>query len=176
MIDLEDRLLAKNERKEPETLEHATSEASRSRWYDAVKNYLIDTSASLLFYTPAFAFVEYFIAGMNEKEVFQSRTIGTFVGIATARLYGKFREWWSCALHMDPGSSQLKKILTEASGLTIFTLPCYIATLTIAGASFDETVIALPSGLALSVLSSRPYGYFLDQWRKLFGEKPTLDA
>ncbi|MBI4738050.1 L-alanine exporter AlaE [Candidatus Woesearchaeota archaeon] len=174
MSDLEDRLSPKDERKETETPDSAASESSRSLWYSAMKDYLVDTSSSLIFYAPVFTFVEYVIAGMESNEVLKSRTIGTIVGIVTARPYGKFREWWSHARRTDSGSSQLKKLLTETSGLTLFTLPCYVATLTIAGASFDETVVALPSGLALSALSSRPYGYFLDRWRKLWGGKPTL--
>ena len=48
---------------------------SYGKAYLAIKNYLVDTTAAWLFYTPVMASVEYFVAGMEPKEVAKSRLL-----------------------------------------------------------------------------------------------------
>lgn len=144
------------------------------KYQEGIKNYFIDITASITFYTPIMAPMEYFIADMSGEEVLKSRSSAIGIAFLAARPNGIFREWWARKWNATPESSRIKKILVDTSSLMVFQIPTYITILTISGASLSEIVVALPTGLAIGVTAGRPYGYFLDKWRKLWGGKPTL--
>lgn len=51
----------------------------------------------------------------------------------------------------------------------------YTAMLYIAGASLDEALIAMPFVLGLSTTTGRPFGKFLDWYRKKIGTTPVYE-
>jgi len=139
-----------------------------------IKQYAIDTSASIAFYTPLLASSEYFIAGMSTDKVFQSRLYAAGIHALTTRIYGKIREQWANTWHADPSSTWQKKLFVDSSISVLFQIPVYSTILYASGASSEEIITALPSGLLIGLTFGRGFGYFLDTWRGWLGGKPTL--
>ncbi|HLC81103.1 MAG TPA: L-alanine exporter AlaE [Candidatus Nanoarchaeia archaeon] len=138
------------------------------------KNYLVDTTAGLSFYTPIVAANEYFIAGMSSQEVLKTRTFGICVNLVLLRPAAKFRQWWADQWKANAESSAIKKFLIDTSSTIIISAPVYSAILYSSGASLKEAAIALPTGIATGILLARPYGFYLDHWRRHWGTKPTF--
>ncbi len=161
-----------NKKEEKETLEDKiqTNEVKTS----AIKNYIIDTSAALSFWTPIMTSIEYFGAGMDSEEVLKSRLAATTVHMTIARPYGKLRQWVADKMGANTESSQSKKFAIDTLAMISTQAPLYAGILYFSGASLQEVVVALPTGLAVGAVSGRPYGYCLDKWRKLWGTKTTF--
>ncbi len=138
------------------------------------KNYAVDTTAALSFWTPIMASIEYFGAGMDSEEVFKSRLAAAAVHMTIARPYGKLRQWIADKLGANAQSSQTKKFAIDTLAMISTQAPLYATILYCSGASFKEAAVALPTGLAVGAVSGRPYGYVLDRWRKAWGTKPTF--
>lgn len=179
MKNLEDSInghynLSTNE-SNPEPLEDKTLNAQhRSSWITSAKNYCIDTTAGWMFYTPLMAASEYLIAGMEGEKVLRSRIYAAGVHALVMRPFGKFREWWAKKWKTDETSSWKRKLFVDTSANVMFQVPVYSAILYHSGATIKEIAYALPVGLLIGTLSGRPYGYFLDKCRKVFGAKATL--
>ena len=139
-----------------------------------IRPYLVDTSAALSFYTPLMASSEAFIAGMSPEQVLKSRLYAAVYHSIFMRPYGKFREFWARTLKANPDSSRLKKFLVDTSAMILIQTPVYSGILLLTGTDPKKILVALPAGLAIGASSGRPYGYFLDRWRKLWGTKPVL--
>lgn len=140
------------------------------------KQYLVDTSAALIYSNTIYGAGEYFIAGMKQNELLKTRIGMSILGLFVYRPFGKFREYWAKLLSADAQSSRTKKFLTDVSASIIFFAPIYSSVMYMSGASLKEIGAALPSGMLTATITSRPYGWFLDKWRKIFGTKPTLDS
>lgn len=145
----------------------------KSTYYHCT-NYLVDVSAAWIFYAPTFATTEYFIAGMSGDKVAKSRLMAAGVQAIIMRPYALFREWWAKYWNAGPKSSQLKKFLVDSTATSIFQIPLYSSMLYLNNCSFEEGIKALSVGIAMGAASGRPYGFWLDKWRKLCGKKPTL--
>ena len=141
---------------------------------NSITNYIVDTTAAWTFYTPTFATMEYLIAGMESEEILKSRLMAAGVQALVMRPYGKFREYWAKKWNANAESSRLKKFLVDTSALSIFQAPLYSAILYFSDVSLEEGLRALPVGILIGAASGRPYGYWLDKWRKIWGKKPTL--
>lgn len=149
--------------------------SQNSNWRAMAKNYLLDSSASAAVYCPLFALVEY-CSGMDSEEILKSRATGLVFSFTLSRPYSWLRNWWADVCHADTSSSNLKKLVVDATASALFQLPFSTGTyLLIAGASLQETAVALPGVLMIAAISGRPYGYVLDKWRKLWGATSTLD-
>lgn len=138
-----------------------------------LRNYAVDTTATLSFWTPIMASIEYFGAGMDSDEVFKSRLATAAVHMTIARPYGKLRQWIADKLGANAQSSQTKKFAIDTLAIST-QAPLYATILYCSGASLQEAAVALPTGLAVGAVSGRPYGYVLDKWRTLWGTKPTF--
>src|SRR3989344_4318357 len=103
-----------------QTSENLEQRCARS--YNAVKDYLVDTAAAWLFYTPLMTASEY-VAGMESKEVAKSRLMAMVVNAVVMRPYGKLRQTWADYWHADAGSSTLKKLAVDASYSILFQIP-----------------------------------------------------
>ncbi len=147
----------------------------KKRFFDEVKNYVVDTTAGISFYTPIMAVSEYFIGGMDSYEVLKSRLFAGACYCVIMRPLGKFRRWYANLWNADPESSQLKKFLVDASATVITQIPLYSTILYSSGASLDEITKALPAGIAIGAATGRPFCYFWDKYRKFWGTKPVLD-
>lgn len=140
------------------------------------KGYMADTSAVFLFYNPILAANEYFLGGLEPKEVLTTRISMSIAGLFTSRLYGKFREYWAKKCKTNPDSSRLRKFVTDTTGIVVFYTPIYSAGMLLSGASAEEIAVALPAGTVIGALTGRPYGWCLDKWRKIWKVKPVLDT
>lgn len=148
---------------------------NKKLWISVAKNYIVDTTAGISFYTPIMAASEYFIGGMSSDEVLKSRLSAAVYHSVMRRPLGKFRQWYADMWHADAKSSFMKKFLIDTSVTVILQIPVYSAILYSSGASMEEITKALPAGIAIGASTGRPFGYFLDKWRKVWGTKPTLD-
>ena len=140
------------------------------------KEYMVDTSASLLYANTIFGAGEYFIAGMEPDKLLKTRIGMSLIGCVIYRPFSKFREYWAKLWKTDAESSKTKKFLTDVSGNITFFAPIYTGIMYLSGASWEEMGAALPAGMLTAIITARPYGWFLDKWRKMFGTKPTLDS
>lgn len=128
------------------------------------KKYWIDVTASWTFYTPVMAEAEYFIAGLEPRQIFYSRTFAAAIGAITMRPYGMFRDWWKKKWQITKESSPFKKFVVDTSAMLIFQIPTYSTILYSAGASPKEIAVALPPAALIGIFSGRPYGTFRDAW------------
>ena len=142
---------------------------------DCIRDYSIDTSARIVCYIPPLAAWEKFVAGMDNKEVLNSRGLAILVNMLIARPYGKFREYWTKICKTDENSSFIRKFVTDTSGSVAFGLPTYFGVLYYSGASLEEILTALPFGVVLTATTGRIYGRFLDWYSKKLGGKPVLN-
>jgi hypothetical protein len=140
---------------------------------NVVTNYLVDTSAGIIYFAPPMALIEY-AAGMDTPEVLKARAFAAGSHMLITRPYGKFREWWAKYWGADAESSHLKKFVVDTSALIMIATPLYATALSVAGASLKEGSIALPIGITFGVFSGRPFGWWMDKWRKLWKKKPLL--
>jgi len=140
------------------------------------KEYLVDTSASLIYANTIFGAGEYFIARMEPDELLRTRIGMSLIGCVIYRPFGKIREYWARFWDTDAKSSKAKKFLTDVSGNVAFFAPIYTGVMYLSGASWQEMCMALPAGMLTATITARPYGMFLDRWREMFGTKPTLDS
>jgi hypothetical protein len=155
---------------------------NRARLFDRMKRaaptakgYLVDSLAGLTFFTPVNAFNELFIADMSAQTCIKSRLIGIGIGLVVNRPYGIYREWLAKLMNANAESSKMKKFIVDVIALDTFCLPFFCGLYYVAGATFREAAIAIGMALITGTITARPYGWYLDKFRKLFGTKPTLE-
>lgn len=171
--DLEKKLGEENSGLE-ETLEIEYEPATTTRKDSPLRNYVVDTTAAWLYWTPLMTVTET-ISGMESEEIFKSRLMSLCVHAFLGRPNGMFRQYWANTWNADAESSPLKKFAVDTSAQVCFQVPIYSTMLYFSGASFKEGITALTTGVAVGILSGRGFGYVQDKWRKLWGTKPTLD-
>ncbi len=159
--------------REHDDLEEIVSSEKKSS--SNFKKYAVDTTSSWLYWTPIMSVTEHF-SGMEAKEILTSRLLGIGLGLFVARPYGRFREYWADQWDADATSSQRKKLLVDTSAHLCFQIPCYSTMLYFSGASLEEGLTALATGVAVGTVLGRPFGYVQDKWRGLWGTRPTLDT
>jgi len=140
------------------------------------KAYWVDTTARILWYVPILGLWEKFVVGMDNSEVFISRTAAIAWNLGIGRLHGKIREWLSTLTGITAQSPRYKKFFLDTLTGLIVTSVSYTASLALSGASFEEAKIALPFALAFGIATGRPYGRYLDWYRKKWHTKPVLNT
>ena len=141
----------------------------------AIRGYLVDTSASWLYWTPIGVISE-LVAGLETPEILKSRATSLLINMAVARPFGFFRQYWSNLWDTTVESSLVRKLVVDTTALWCFQIPSYSLQLYLSGASLKEGTAALAIGVASSAILGRPYGFFQDKWRKSWGVKPVLSA
>ena len=150
-----------------------------SQAYAPAKSFVVDVMASNVFFTPLMAMIEY-NAGLECAEIAKVRTTAAVINLFTVKPYVMFRDRWAAAWGADINSSALKKALIDVSATALATPPTYGLILVTSNAlglsdvTAEEALYAMPQAVLMSACSGRPYGWFLDRWRTLFGEKPTM--
>jgi hypothetical protein len=142
----------------------------------SVKGYLVDTTGRILFYVPAIGVWEKLVAGMENEEVLKSRTGAVVINFFFGRFHGKVREWLSHLTRTGEDSSRLRKLAVDTASSTLVGLTSYSTVLYFSGASLDEAIVALPFGLLFTSSTGRPFGRFLDWYRRAWGATPVLDS
>ncbi|MBX2856359.1 MAG: L-alanine exporter AlaE [Rhodobacteraceae bacterium] len=134
-----------------------------------MKRFLVDTIATIVFFTVIASLIELAIAGMEPMQVLLTRAVMIPIMALTGRPYGLWRDWIFRRLRPQGRRST---ITTELIAFLSFQAPIYIATLALAGASFDEIATATGAAILAMLLISRPFGLFLDAVRRRAGVIP----
>ncbi|MBI5065667.1 L-alanine exporter AlaE [Candidatus Woesearchaeota archaeon] len=135
----------------------------------------VDTSLAHTVYTPLFVVTETIATWGDMDKVWESRKNGLIVGTITTRLYTKYADWLIKKFNITKESSKKKKWLVETGGALSFSVPIYSAILAYSGVPLKEIAVGLPLGIAIGVVTSRPYRWGLNKWRKYCGLKPAID-
>ena len=131
-----------------------------------MRRIIVDTTATILFFTILASFSELVIAGIPWQRVLTTRLIMIPVMIVTGRPYGLYRDWW---IRFFKPSSPMARTMIDILAFLTFQVPVYMATLLYAGASWTETIASVGSALILMVFVGRPFGLFLDFARRKAG-------
>ena len=129
-----------------------------------MRRIVVDTVSTILFFTTFAAATEFFVAGMDPREVFVTRALMIPLMIATGRPYGIWRDW---LFRRSQPTSFLARSFTDAVAFVAFQMPIYAATLIVAGADWREIMILLAAVLPQMLILSRPFGLFLEFMRRL---------
>lgn len=127
---------------------------------------IIDTLATVVFFTIVAAATELFIAQMEPIQVLHTRLTMIPLMILTGRPYGMWRDWIFAKI--EP-SSHWSKTLTDGLAFLSFQLPVYALVLLIVGADYSEILVLLSTTTLLMFAVSRPFGLFLETCRRLTG-------
>jgi len=130
--------------------------------------FIIDTVATVVFFTIIAATTELFVAGMEPREVLITRLIMVPMMILTGRPYGVWRDWF---FKVISPRNLFSRFIADSLAFMIFQLPIYILTLAIAGADVKEIISLIISSSALMLIISRPFGLYLEYIRGLAGIK-----
>lgn len=141
----------------------------------SLKAYWVDTSARILWYVPILGLWEKFVVGMDNSEIFISRTAALLWNLGIGRLHGKTREWLSTLTGITSQSPTYQKFILDTLTGLVVTFTSYAASLAASGASLEEAKIALPFALIFGLATGRPYGRFLDWYRKKWRTTPVLN-
>lgn len=125
--------------------------------------FVVDTIATIFFFTVVATFSELVIAGVDPNKVFVTRLVMVPMMVLMGRPYGVWRDW---LFQRVRPRSQLSKITLDIAAFLSFQAPVYAATLMLAGADLAEVVAAVSSATMFMVILSRPFGLFLEIARK----------
>lgn len=128
--------------------------------------FIVDTLATVVFFTAAATFSELVVAGMTPVEVLTTRLVMVPIMILTGRPYTRWRDW---LLRRIRPQRRLAVVATDIAAFLAFQVPVYGATLLIAGASAREAFVAILSAVVFMILLARPFGLFVDRARRIFG-------
>ena len=133
--------------------------------------FLVDTAASLLFWNAVNTANEMLRAGYTGEECLKARAIGSIANIATARPYGKIRDWLYEKFELTKESKGAKKFLVDSVSMTAFSIPIYFGVSAAIGIPDEKMQEAAKGVAAMCMFGGRPYGWFLDNFRESFGLK-----
>lgn len=128
----------------------------------AMRSFLADTVALVVFFTLTGTLNERYVAGMDWSEVAVARAIGFPLMVLTARPYGIWRDWMLARL---PGPH----LFRDTVALLVFQMPIYAGIVLLGGADVGELLRALAGVSVVLLLSGRPYGLWLGWVRRRFG-------
>lgn len=135
-----------------------------------MKRYLVDTLATIFFFTTLAALAELYVAGMAPLQVLTARAIMIPVMMLTGRPYGLWRDW--VFLQCAP-SKRLSLFVCDVLAFLTFQVPVYVCTLLVADADGSEVMSAVAASIVFMILLSRPFGLYLDVLRRLTGVAVT---
>lgn len=134
-----------------------------------IRTKLVADTLSLV--TFAFAvgmFAEVVVSGLSVFQSLQSRLIAIPLNTAVARPFGIYRDWlFSRARARQRG--KLARIAVDIFALWSFMMPQYAAVLFFVGAAPGQILTACLTISVVMTMIGRPYGLYLELWRRLFG-------
>ncbi len=143
--------------------------------YNPIYDYAVDTAAMIAFSTSIAMSNEVFVAEMTPLQSLKARGIVTVVNALTARPYGKYRDFVFEKAGINENTGFAKKAVTDTLTFTTFQAPLYGAILAVSGADLDQVIAGTATITAISSFLGRPYGVFLDIFRKFFGKKAAYE-
>lgn len=135
-----------------------------------MRAFIVDTFATVVFFTVVAGLAEIFIVGMAPEQVLLARLITIPVMVLTGRPYGFWRDWVFARLSPR---GRLATYIADIFAFMVFQVPVYIATLYIAGATLKEIQVAVSASIVFMIVLSRPFGIFLDFLRRV--SRPTAE-
>lgn len=126
--------------------------------------FIVDTLATIIFFTIIATFTELVIAGMAPGQVLITRAIMVVMMALTGRLYTAWRDW--VFARMLP-RRRIGRAVVDVVAFMAFQVPLYAATLALAGADPGKIITALGSATLFMLTLSRPFGLFLEWVRRL---------
>ncbi len=129
---------------------------------------IIDTIATILFFTVVATFSELIVAGMEPSQVLATRLLMIPIMVVTGRPYTAWRDWLFKQVRPQ---GRWGTTLVDIAAFLSFQAPVYAATLMIAGASTAEIGAAIGSAALFMVVLARPFGIFVDLARRIFHVK-----
>jgi len=134
---------------------------------DALKRYVADAAALVIFSTTLGAFVEIIISGLSLEQSMKIRLSAVPISLLAGRPYGLYRDRLFRQLNGNRTRWMAAAVDTFAS--VTFQVPLYLLLLWFAGAKPVQMATAVVSVLALNLVCGRPYGLFLIWCRRCFG-------
>lgn len=141
------------------------SDANRLYW-PGMKAFLVDTVATIVFFTVVAAVAELVFVGLEPQQVLIARVFMVPVMVVTGRPYGVWRDW---IFRRFRPRRQTGRFVTDTSAFITFQIPVYLASLAIVGATVTEMAAAVGTAVVGMALLSRPFGVFLDAVRRRAG-------
>lgn len=132
-----------------------------------MRRFLADTTAMILFSTCVGMFIEIVVAGLSIKQSALVRLTAIPVMLFAGRPYGIYRDWLIRCLP-ESSHNELGVSAVDILANTSFQVTLYVILLTVNGASIEQVLKAAATAAVVNFVIGRPYGYFLDFWRKLF--------
>jgi hypothetical protein len=130
-----------------------------------------DTSAAVSFSLAVGTANEMLIAGLTPEQCLKSRAISTCNNLLLGRPYGWYRDRIYKVLKCDQESSHLKRVLANTTSFATFWAPIYAGVLYATGADSEQIEKGYLTATAMSTFIGAPYGYYLDNVRRLFRVK-----
>lgn len=128
-----------------------------------MKAFLVDTVATVVFFTVVAAVAELAVAGMDPQQVLVARLIMVPVMIATGRPYGVWRDWVFARFRPQRRAT---RTLIDIVAFTTFQIPVYLITLAVVGTTATQMIAAAGTAVVGMTILSRPFGLFLDLVRR----------
>ena len=132
----------------------------------SMRAFLVDTIATIAFFTVVAALAELLVVGLEPKQVLIARLFMVPVMAATGRPYGLWRDWAFARLRPR---HRMTKALADVGVFVSFQLPVYLASLAVVGATVAELFAAAGTAILGMMILSRPFGVFLELVRKRAG-------
>lgn len=139
---------------------------SNRLYWRGMKAFLVDTVATVVFFTVVAAVAELVFVGLEPQQVLIARLFMVPVMVATGRPYGVWRDW---IFRRFRPRGQTGRFVTDTLAFITFQIPVYMASLAIVGATLPEMVAAAGTAVVGMALLSRPFGVFLDAVRRRAG-------
>lgn len=130
--------------------------------------YVVETTTAITFSTPIGMFNEMILNNMSLEQSVHSRILGDLVSMFTASPYSKFRNYVWEKFNTTDESNFFKKLGSDMAVSAAFT-PTYSAILAASGADYKHVLAGTAASLAMSLLTSGPYGILLDKTKEFFG-------
>lgn len=127
---------------------------------------IVDTLATVIFFTVLATLTELVVAGMEPLKVLQTRLTMIPLMLFTGRPYGVWRDWF---FRTTKPTVSWSKTLIDGLAFLSFQLPVYAFVLFLVGADLSEITVLLTSTSVLMLAVSRPFGIFLDRVRRYWG-------
>jgi len=120
----------------------------------------------LIFSTCIGAFVEIAVVGLTIGQSAVVRLSAVPVILFAGRPYGVYRNWLFRRFVRE-GSSEFEKTVVDTVANMSFQSTLYAALLAIGGAGISQILGAVVVATVVNFFVGRPYGLFLDYWRRL---------
>lgn len=133
-----------------------------------MRKFLADTFALVAFSTLAGMFTELVVAGMTLAQSVQARAMAVPVVLVTARPYGLFRDW-AFKVSKAAEGGWTRRALADMAAFVAFQVPVYATILVLAGATLEQVATACGTAAIILSVAGRPYGLFLEFFRRLLG-------